>query len=107
MNFPKEIKIGDKEYKVKEKRYLFQYGVGGNIDYHRGVGGIRKGIKGKYKEEVFFHEIAHGVLKDLEFNYPKVSAFRNDEKFVQEMGLILRKTFLDLLSKQKMERNGK
>ncbi len=41
-----------------------------------------------------------GVLKEMEFNYPKMSKFRSDDTFVQELGLVLRNTFIDLLKKQ-------
>ena len=54
-------------------------------------------------EDTFFHEIAHGILKELEFNYPKMSSFRNNESFVQEMGLTLRKTFIDLLNNREIQ----
>jgi hypothetical protein len=37
----------------------------------------------------------------MEFNYPQITKFRNDEQFTQELGLNLRKLFLDLLEKQK------
>lgn len=101
MKIPKEILIGDTMYKIKLKNYYFSdNSLGGNINYNNSIMGIRKSLKGKFKEDTFFHEVAHGILKELEFNHPKIHSFRNNENFVQEMGLILRKTFIDLLKKQ-------
>lgn len=101
MKIPQKIKIGNTEYKVKKKNYYFNKTLGGQINYNLRTMYIRKsGIKVD-EEENFFHEIAHGTCKELEFNYPKIVAFRNNESFIQELGIVLRKTFLDLLKKQK------
>lgn len=100
ITIPREILIGDTMYKVKLKSYYFNSNIGGNINYNDSVMGLKKSLKGKFKEDTFFHEVAHGVLKELEFNHPKITNFRNNENFVQEMGLVLRKTFKDLLKKQ-------
>lgn len=54
----------------------------------------------RINEDIFFHEISHGVIKELEYNHPRIAVFRTNEAFVQEMGLILRKTFLELLESQ-------
>lgn len=51
-------------------------------------------------EDTFFHEMAHGILKEMEFNYPQITKFRSDENFTQELGLCLRKLFLHLLEEQ-------
>ena len=100
MKIPEKILIRDTTYKIKLKNYYFNDALGGNINYNNSVMGIKKSLKGKFKEDTFFHEVAHGVLKELEFNHPKIHSFRNNEDFVQEMGLVLRKTFIDLLEKQ-------
>ena len=101
MIIPKKIKIGDMEYNVREKMFLFKdKSIAGNISYGNLDMSIRSGMIDKSKEDVFFHEITHGILKELEFNHPKITHFRNNEDFVQEMGLLLRKTFLDLMKKQ-------
>ncbi len=103
MEIPKKIKIGEKEYKVYEKRYYFNDSLGGQINYNLNTLGIRKNLDDRDKQVTFFHEVSHGILKELEFNHPKITTFRNNEDFVQEMGLILRKMFLDLLKKQKIK----
>ena len=101
MRIPNKIKIGDSEYNVNEKMILFkEKTLSGQITYGNLNLAIRGDMIPKAKEDTFFHEIAHGVLKELEFNHPKISHFRNDDKFVQEMGLVLRKTFLDLIEKK-------
>lgn len=106
MIIPKKIKIGNHYYDVKKVKIVdwTNRDVIGNINY----GKKRMKFKSFEKDErtdedIFFHEISHGLLKELEFNHPKISVFRNDEVFVQEMGLTLRKTFLDLLESQEDE----
>ena len=104
MIIPKKIKIGETNYNIKFKRVVdwTNKKVTGEINYGEGIMKIKNHKQGdKFKEDIFFHEMAHGVLKELEFNHPKISKFRCDELFVQEMGLTLRKTFLDLLKSQK------
>ena len=103
MKIPTKIKIGEVEYKVSEKKFYFNDNISGNINYNLAQINIRKTLSSKEKEATFFHEIAHGILKELEFNHPKISPFRSNEDFVQEMGLTLRKAFLDLLKKQEGE----
>ena len=102
MNIPDEIIIGENTYKIKMKRTIdwSNSNITGQIDYHRNILTIMKTKVTRAKEDVFFHEFAHGILKELEFNHPKISKFRDNEKFVQEFGLNLRKSFLDLLKKQ-------
>ena len=105
MEIPKKIKIGGSVYNIKSKRVVDwkNRDIIGQINY------VDKEIKikklkiadAKIDESTFFHEVAHGVLKELEYNHPKVNNFRNNEKFVSEMGLTLRTTFLDLLEKQR------
>ncbi len=104
MKIPKKIKIGEVEYTISQKRYFFNKTIGGSINYGEKTLDIKKNTDQKIKEDTFFHEISHGVLKELEFNHPKVSKFRNNEGFVQEMGLILRTTFLDLLRQQRRKK---
>ena len=103
MKIPKWVIIGETTYRVKIKRFVdfFNSNIQGNINYSNDVLKIKKGSDNRIMEDVFFHEIAHGILKDMEFNYPQITKFRNDEQFTQELGLNLRKLFLDLLEKQK------
>ena len=105
MDIPKQITIGEKTYRVKIKQFvdLFNKNINGNINYSGGMLKIKKSSDIRVMEEVFFHELAHGIMKEMEFNYPKITKFRNDEVFTQELGLILRKMFLELLEKQKIK----
>lgn len=108
MKIPTKIKIGETEYKVNEKKFYFNDLTGGSINFNLSKIVIRKTLPSKKEREaVFFHEIAHGILKELEFNHPKISPFRSNEVFVQELGLVLRKTFLDLFEKQEDLRTKK
>jgi hypothetical protein len=100
MIIPKKIMIGETEYKVKKKTLLFPTNLGGQINYFHQKLTIRKGGSERNEEDIFFHEIAHGILKEIEYNHPSITKFRNDEQFVQEMGLIMRKTFKSLISQQ-------
>lgn len=105
MIIPKTIKIGETDYKISESLFLFrEKSLCGEITYHRKKMKIRLNQTNRGKEDTFFHEVAHGILKELEFNYPKITLLRNDEDFVQELGLLMRKTFLDLMEKQKVKR---
>ena len=100
IKIPKKILIGNTEYTIKHKHFLFDKNLGGNINYSSQRLNIKKSNNQKVKETTFFHEIAHGLIKELEYNHPKLSLFRNNEELVHEMGLVLRKTFIDLMEKQ-------
>lgn len=103
MKIPEKVKIGKYDYNIKKVRIIDwkNIGVVGQINYSNKLIKLKMCKKDhRMNEDVFFHEVAHGILKELEFNHPKMSKFRNDEDFVQELGLILRKTFIDLLKKQ-------
>lgn len=97
MIIPDKIKIGDTEYKVRNKKFKE---IGGQINYSNRTLDIHRSNFDRAREDTFFHEVSHGILKELEFNHPKIICFRNNEDFTQEMGLILRKTVLDLIRKQ-------
>ena len=103
MEIPNKIKIGSYYYNIKKVR-IVEWGnndIAGQINYTDKVIKLRKFNKDeKVTEDILFHEIAHGVLKELEFNYPQISKFRNDEDFTQEFGLNLRKIFKELLEAQ-------
>jgi len=100
MIIPKKIIIGDTQYDIKKRLWLFNKNYSGKITYSCRLLEIRESCD-KNEQDYFFHELAHGVLKELEFNHPKIIRFRNNEEFVQEIGLILRKSFLDLMQAQK------
>ena len=103
MNIPKKIKIGEHLYDIKKVRVVDwnNSAVGGSINYLTKKMILKKGSSDKkIIETTFFHEVAHGLLKELEYNHPKASKFRCDEEFVAELGLELRKTFIDLLESQ-------
>ena len=106
MKIPTKIKIGEYEYNIKKcwKVDWLNRNIIGQINYGRKELKLEIFEDKRINEDNFFHEIAHGILKELEFNHPQISKFRNDESFVQEMGLNLRKTFLDLLKKQEVEK---
>jgi len=73
----------------------------GSVNYGDKLIKIKKCKKDeRITQDTFFHEIAHAILKELEFNHPQITKFRSDEIFVQELGLTLRKTFIDLLKSQ-------
>lgn len=106
MKIPKKIKIGEHFYDVNRVRIVDwrNSNVTGQINYATKKMKLKNCKKDKrITQDTFFHEVTHGILKELEFNYPKILKFRNDEKFVQEFGLTLRKTFLDLLESQEDE----
>lgn len=104
MKYPQDINIGDKRYKIKIVRYLERFlflrnNIAANINYKTGV--IKTVIFNDSKEDEanFFHEIAHGMLREMEFNHPKIITFRKNEKFIEEFALVLRKTIIDLNNK--------
>jgi len=106
MNIQNKIKIGEHFYNIKKVRILDwkNKNVVGNINYATKLMKLKKlGPDKRIYQDTFFHEVAHGILKELEFNYPRMQKFRNDECFVQELGLNLRKTFIDLLENQEKE----
>ena len=93
MLIPKKVRIGDRNFRVKVERIIdwSNNGVAGQINFSNGVLKIKKNLTEKEEESTFFHEIAHGILKEMEFNYPFLTKYRNDEVFVQEFGLLMRK----------------
>ena len=99
MKIPRTILIGNSDYKIIRKDWVFNKVLGGEINYDAKTIKIRKGDKG-IMEDTFFHEMAHGVMKEMEYNYPQVTKYRNDDDFIQELGLTLRKTFKSLLDNQ-------
>lgn len=106
IKIPEKVKIGDECFKIKNKKWIdFKGNVSGQINYTTSTILIKKGLPEKIKEDTFFHEIAHGILKEMSFNYPFLEKYRNDESFAQELGLILRKIFLDLLKNQEKGEN--
>lgn len=101
MKIPKNVKIGKLLYKIEIcKRINKQNSLMGRVDYQDKKIKILKMSDNRQIEMVLFHEIAHGIIGELEFNYPKISIFKDDEIFIGEFTLLLRKTFLDLLDKQ-------
>jgi hypothetical protein len=105
MRIPKRILIGQHYYNIS-KCWLIDWkrDLAGQINYITKELKLLKNTDDKEIEGTFFHEVAHGLLRELEFNYPKITAYRHDEKFVQELGLNLRKTFLDLLNNQEAKK---
>jgi len=103
MIIPNKIRIGEHNYTISKcwKVDWKNNNVVGQINYNDKKIRLKDcNTDERINEDNFFHEIAHGMLKELEFNHPKISVFRNDEGFVQEIGLLMRKTFLDLMNKQ-------
>ena len=102
MKIPSNLKIGATIYKIIVKRFIkfSNPNIAGNINYNKRLITIKKTTDQRATEDIFFHELAHGLLKEMEFNYPAVTKFRHDELFTQELGLNLRKMFLELLRNQ-------
>ena len=109
MKMPKRVRIGESTYIIKMQHFIdfLNLGISGKINYSKKVVKIKKTSDKRMMEDVFFHEIAHGVLKEMEFNYPQLTKFRNDEAFTQELGLHLRTLFLNLLNDQEMGKQKK
>lgn len=110
MRIPEKVKIGEHYYNIRRVRIVDwkNSGIVGQINY--GVKEMKLKMFEKddrVNQDTFFHEVAHGILKELEFNHPQISKFRNDEIFVQEFGLTLRKTFLDLLKNQEEDKRDR
>ena len=103
MNIPKTIKIGSNEFKIKNKFNIDWNGnIAGQINFSKNRILLKKGSNHRCKEDTFFHEVAHGIFKEISYNYPQIIKFSDNESFIQEFGLLLRKTFLDLLDKQEL-----
>lgn len=106
MKIPDKIRIGCKNYIIKKVRTVswLNNSIVGNINYSASIIKIKKYKDKREMEQTFFHEMAHGLMKEMEFNHPQITKFRSDEVFTQELGLNLRKTFLDLLDKQEKKK---
>lgn len=107
MKIPDKIKIGKHYYSIRKVRIVDwkNCAVVGFINYRDKKIKLKKfDDDHRMYESIFFHEMGHGILKELEYNHPKTVKFRQDEDFVQELGLMLRKTFLDLLKSQEVEK---
>ena len=104
MKYPKELYIGNHLYKFKvvrfiEKMIFKKNNIAANINYQESIIKTTEFSNEKENQATFFHELAHGILREMEFNHPKIIKFRNDEKFTDELGMVLRKTFIDLQKK--------
>lgn len=98
MKIPNKISIGQTNYKIKMVK-IVNWGnknVIGNINYSTKKIRLKKQEDDRANEDTFFHELAHGLIKELEYNHPRISSFRNNEEFIQEMGLTMRNMFLQL-----------
>ena len=98
MKIPKKVKIGNETFKIKVKRFM-KKNLYGSICQCKKVIKINKNNSTRELEATFFHEIVHGLLKEMSFNYPFLKNKRFDEDFVEEMGLLMRNIYLDLLKK--------
>lgn len=107
MIIPDKIKIGRNYYTIKKVKHMVwgDTSIVGKINYGDKLMKLKMYKRDNISnQDTFFHEVAHGLLKELEFNYPQMVKFRNDESFTQELGLTLRITFLDLLGRQEAEK---
>lgn len=104
MKYPKTINIGNKVYKIKvlkflERFWFLKHNMAANINYKDNLIKTVEFDDPKENEANLFHEITHGILREMEFNHPGIITYRNNEVFVEELGLALRKTFIDLHEK--------
>ncbi len=107
MIIPNKITIGKSIYNVFN-RYLFFRSHAGIINYfEKEIVLKRKYNKGRTGESTFFHEVSHGIVNELQYNYPKIIPLKDDEDFVQELGLLLRRVFMDLLAQQELPKDKK
>lgn len=102
MKIPHKILIGESLYQVKQTKFISmsKESIVALINYDKKLIKLKSIKDTRLLEDHFFHEVSHGLLKELEFNHPKISNFRTNEAFIQELGLTLRITFLDLLKSQ-------
>ena len=113
MKIPSSIKIGNKEYAIKEVKIvnffntlnplrLFKDGgtIIGQICKDNKDIRLQKDLKPKKKKMVFFHELAHGIMWEMEKSHPQVSAWRDDEVFTDKFGRMLSRTFDNLMKSQ-------
>lgn len=107
MMLPENVKIGKKEYLIRQCRYLFNDSIGGSINYNTNKIKVRRSMDSIEKERCLFHEIAHGVIHEMILNYPQLAKFKSDEAFIDELGLTLRKTFLSFTNKTEELKNVK
>lgn len=98
MKIPEKITIGQSEYKIKHCKCIDRSdNISGQINYRsKVIKLVKQKDDERMNETTFFHEIVHGLLQELEYNHPKITAFRRDEVFTQELALMLRNTFLEL-----------
>lgn len=105
MKIPKTIQIHNRILRVRRPHMLFRNRAG-SFDILTGIIYVRRQLKDYPDLESisFFHELSHGILLNLCSNNPSASNLVNDELFVNELGLNIRKVFLDLKGgKQTME----
>ena len=104
---PEEVRIGNSHYKViQHKIVTSNFGFDALLNLIKGqvrLGQINfnnKEIKikkdGYNKRKTFLHEVAHGIMYEMEKRYPKASAWNNDEAFMGRLGIVLDKTLTDL-----------
>lgn len=97
MKVPKEVQIGKTNYRVHNKTGFGSSPVVGQIDYalrtillasHGGV--TKKKRTPAQLQNTFWHEVTHGILKDME------SPLEANEKFVGALSLRIAKVVRQL-----------
>ena len=114
MKIPKTIEINNRILRVRRPKMLFR-NQAGTFNLLSGVISIRRQLKDfPFIESIsFFHELSHAILLNLSSNHPIASNLVNDEPFCNELGLNIRKIFLDLkggervMELKKLFRTGK
>ncbi|KGO14575.1 hypothetical protein NZ45_05995 [Clostridium botulinum] len=69
MNIPNKVKIGGVNYKVIECNNPSEeeHQVDGMIVYHKQEIRLKNDMKKEYKENIFLHEVIHGIFEYIGF----------------------------------------
>lgn len=91
MKIPKKIKIGNITYDVKFDNFEDEPDALGfhDITTKGGVIKLNKTLKGEILENVFFHELCHGILY-------QIGGDHDNELLVQSMANMVQQTFEQL-----------
>jgi len=98
MKIPKEITIGKIKFKIKRIFNWLGFRRYGRFNPLKKDISIKRMLKKHpdWEKKVFFHELSHGIIDDMETNWPSISKFRSDEDFIMELGMHMKKIYEDL-----------
>lgn len=86
---PQTIKVAGMEYYTSESFDLIsQYGLLGQINYHKGIIELEHNLSQSRKEQVYIHEVTHGIFREAGYE-------EQDEEMIDRVSMVLYQVLKD------------